>query len=1073
MRLFIIPFTQKKAEPPKAEAEAEEKKESPKKESKLKLKKAPKAEDDAPAQPPAKRKIEDEPAEKPAKKSPAKRSPAKVAKTDAPAAGGSSADAAAAEPMEVEAAAAKPEEKAAEVTAKAEPLAAEQQQQPIVPPPPNKPAKPPKEVKEISPDDFFNMFSSSSARKTPPPTTAAAASSDLGKRRRDEEAAADDEGGDAAAGGPSKQQQPPPPPETAAANKKAPMPTASPSPPLDSPMAAAAAKKEPSGEGGGGSSSSSSKQKVEVKKEKKEKKAAAESTPAAAEKAAPASAAASPAAAASAAGSSPATGEDQKDDIFDEPAPPPPKKWHPGMIMSAPPNKGNKTYPVGKKNCLTYKDGKGNVQPLIFVMTGVLDSLEREECEAMIKKYGGKVTGSISGKTNYLLLGTDERGMPMEGGKATKAKTMPNCKILDEDGFLDILRNSCPQPAAAAAPPPAPSAAPVKSEVKSEKAVGGAGASSSSASAQQQPALPALPKPEGAEALWAEKYRPMAVEHLVGNSDHVRRLGNWLKTWEDENAKLLMRQGEKKEKGGKKEESSFMKAALLSGPPGVGKTSTAKVLLKHFGYDIVELNASDTRSEKAIKSMAGDMVGNQSIADFATAEGVGGKGFKGKNGKMALIMDEVDGMSAGDRGGVGMLVKIIADAKMPVICICNDRQSQKLKSLANHCLDLRFRRPANGEIKSALRRVVASEGYHDVDEAVLDKLAESCNADIRQMLNLLQIWRPRDGAAKLDGETVQNNLKSAFKDLDVGPWDVADRFFKAGNEDFEQKLRYYFVDNSMTPLLVHENYLSCQPFLPQRFMQAPPKFQDNWKFNQLAQAGDFLANGDVISQKVMGSQNFALMPLHGALSCVAPGAMMKGNGPGRLQFPSWLGRNSTATKRQRLLREATSHMSGTISASKCEVRQSYIPVLRNALLKPLVKDGVGGVEEVLDLLDEYGLTKDDFDAVMEMELLSEGNAKAAFSAVSAATKSALTRKYNQRHAEPKNVPKKAKKQSAGEKAALKRLTEDGEYEDDGPDDEGEESEEEDDEQPAAAAAKPSGSSKAAGKQPVGKGKARA
>ena len=361
----------------------------------------------------------------------------------------------------------------------------------------------------------------------------------------------------------------------------------------------------------------------------------------------------------------------------------------------------------------------------------------------------------------------------------------------------------------------------------------------------------------------------------------------------------------------------FYKAALLSGPPGVGKTSTAKVVLKHAGYDIVELNASDTRSEKAIKSMAGDMVGNQSIADFATAEGVGGKGFKGKNGKMALIMDEVDGMSAGDRGGVGMLVKIIADAKMPVICICNDRQSQKLKSLANHCLDLRFRRPANGEIKSALRRVVASEGYHDVDEAVLDKLAESCNADIRQMLNLLQIWRPRDGAAKLDGETVQNNLKSAFKDLDVGPWDVADRFFKAGNEDFEQKLRYYFVDNSMTPLLVHENYLSCQPFLPQRFMQAPPKFQDNWKFNQLAQAGDFLATGDVISQKVMGSQNFALMPLHGALSCVAPGAMMKGNGPGRLQFPSWLGRNSTATKRQRLLREATSHMSGTISASKC------------------------------------------------------------------------------------------------------------------------------------------------------------
>ena len=107
------------------------------------------------------------------------------------------------------------------------------------------------------------------------------------------------------------------------------------------------------------------------------------------------------------------------------------------MNQNPPPNKGQKALPVGKPNCLTHKDGKGNTQPLIFVITGVLDSLEREECEALVKKYGGKVTGSISGKTNYLILGTDESGMPMQGGKATKAKSMPNCKIVDEDGFWD------------------------------------------------------------------------------------------------------------------------------------------------------------------------------------------------------------------------------------------------------------------------------------------------------------------------------------------------------------------------------------------------------------------------------------------------------------------------------------------------------------------------------------------------------------------------------------------------------------------------------------------------------------
>ena len=56
---------------------------------------------------------------------------------------------------------------------------------------------------------------------------------------------------------------------------------------------------------------------------------------------------------------------------------------------------------------------------------------------------------------------------------------------------------------------------------------------------------------------------------------------------------------------------------------------------------MVELNASDTRSEKAIKAMAHDMVGNTSIADFATADGAHGGRRPATNAKMALIMDEV------------------------------------------------------------------------------------------------------------------------------------------------------------------------------------------------------------------------------------------------------------------------------------------------------------------------------------------------------------------------------------------------------------------------------------------------
>lgn len=59
--------------------------------------------------------------------------------------------------------------------------------------------------------------------------------------------------------------------------------------------------------------------------------------------------------------------------------------------------------------------------------------------------------------------------------------------------------------------------------------------------------------------------------------------------------------------------------------------------------------------------------------------------------QLCLIMDEVDGMSAGDRGGVPDLILTIKAAKLPIITICNDKYSQKLKTLRNYCLELDFR----------------------------------------------------------------------------------------------------------------------------------------------------------------------------------------------------------------------------------------------------------------------------------------------------------------------------------------------------------------------------------------------
>ena len=327
------------------------------------------------------------------------------------------------------------------------------------------------------------------------------------------------------------------------------------------------------------------------------------------------------------------------------------------------------------------------------------------------------------------------------------------------------------------------------------------------------------------------------------------------------------------------------------------------------------------------------------------------------------------------------------------------------------------------------------------------------------MLNLLQIWRPVGGAQSLNASTVTSNMQSAFKDIDVGPFDVADKFFKAGPEPFEARLRHYFVDSSMTPLLVHENFLQVSVMTPQGG-QWTKKKQEAYQLHRAALACDFIAAGDVVGTRILKEQQWGLAPLHGALSCIAPGVMMRGS-LGRLQFPQLLGRNSTASKRARLLRELTCHMSGTISGSKTEVRQSYIPALRPQLLDSLAAHGANGVEKTLELLEEYSLSKDDFDSIMELELLVGVNAKSAFSTITTATKSALTRKYNAAHAEPK---RKVQKGIGGEKAGP-RFTEDG--------DEGEGDEDEDEDEGDADEFVPRAKTSAKETSAKGKGKGKA
>ncbi len=78
--------------------------------------------------------------------------------------------------------------------------------------------------------------------------------------------------------------------------------------------------------------------------------------------------------------------------------------------------------------------------------------------------------------------------------------------------------------------------------------------------------------------------------------------------------------------------------------------------------------------------------------------------------KTLIIMDEVDGMSSGDRGGISAIIDMIKKTKVPIICICNDRQATKIRSLAGHCYDIKYHKPNKKMVADRLADIIKLEG---------------------------------------------------------------------------------------------------------------------------------------------------------------------------------------------------------------------------------------------------------------------------------------------------------------------------------------------------------------------------
>jgi DNA polymerase III delta prime subunit len=165
------------------------------------------------------------------------------------------------------------------------------------------------------------------------------------------------------------------------------------------------------------------------------------------------------------------------------------------------------------------------------------------------------------------------------------------------------------------------------------------------------------------------------------------------------------------------------KGIYIYGPPGCGKSKFVVDLLEKLDYDIIKYDAGDVRNKNLIETMNSNSVSNRNVLNM----------IKRKERRLAIIMDEIDGMNNGDRGGITALIKLIRQKKTkkqlqenttinPIICIGNYHMDKKIRELMKVCYTFELHRPTNIQIKTILTHIIPDNSleFHTRDDIVID-----------------------------------------------------------------------------------------------------------------------------------------------------------------------------------------------------------------------------------------------------------------------------------------------------------------------------------------------------------------
>ena len=262
-------------------------------------------------------------------------------------------------------------------------------------------------------------------------------------------------------------------------------------------------------------------------------------------------------------------------------------------------------------------------------------------------------------------------------------------------------------------------------------------------------------------------------------------------------------------------DNTYKKGIYIYGSPGCGKTQFIMNLLKEMDYDIIKYDAGDVRNKSLVDTITNNNISNRNVLQMMSH----------KVKKIVIVMDEIDGMNNGDKGGITSLIKLIRQKKTkkqrlenitlnPIICIGNYYVDKKIRELMKVCYTFELKPPTEAQIVSILSTTTTTTTTTISNRIIPDIMPHIINyiqGDLRKLEFVTRIYAKKPElleSADMVRQIFQN--KSYNEDSKK----ITQRLINAPVSIDQHNTFMNETDRTIIALLYHENIVDTLTKVP-------------------------------------------------------------------------------------------------------------------------------------------------------------------------------------------------------------------------------------------------------------------